>query len=117
RPRPRWPDAECEEQRSAESAERASSVEFADNLATQQQRMGGREHHPGRNGRAGCDSEVKGGGRNRNRGVSTEQGGDVMRVLEGAAAQKAIDALANREPVPNAKIEKTVAKIVGDVRK
>jgi histidinol dehydrogenase len=40
-----------------------------------------------------------------------------MRVLEGAAARKAVAALANREPVPNAKIEKTVAKIVGDVRR
>jgi len=40
-----------------------------------------------------------------------------MRILEGAAARKAVAALANREPVPNAKIEKTVAKIVGDVRK
>ena len=40
-----------------------------------------------------------------------------MRILEGAAARKAVAALANREPVPNANIEKTVAKIVGDVRK
>jgi histidinol dehydrogenase len=40
-----------------------------------------------------------------------------MRILEGAAARKAVSALASREPVPNAKIEKTVAKIVGDVRK
>lgn len=40
-----------------------------------------------------------------------------MRILEGAAARKAVAALANREPVPNLKIEKTVAKIVGDVRK
>ena len=39
-----------------------------------------------------------------------------MQILEGAAARKAVAALANREPVPNAKIEKTVAKIVGDVR-
>jgi histidinol dehydrogenase len=40
-----------------------------------------------------------------------------MRILEGAAARKAAAALADREPVPNLKIEKTVAKIVGDVRK
>jgi histidinol dehydrogenase len=40
-----------------------------------------------------------------------------MRILEGAAARKAVAALADREPVPNLKIEKTVAKIVGNVRK
>lgn len=39
-----------------------------------------------------------------------------MRILQGPAARKAVAALANREPVPNQKIEKTVAKIVGDVR-
>jgi histidinol dehydrogenase len=39
-----------------------------------------------------------------------------MRILEGAAARRAVAALAHREPVPNAKIEKTVAKIVSDVR-
>jgi histidinol dehydrogenase len=40
-----------------------------------------------------------------------------MRILEGAAARKAVAALADREPVPNAKIEKTVATIIGNVRK
>ena len=40
-----------------------------------------------------------------------------MRILQGPAARKAVAALANREPVPNDKIEKTVARIVGDVRK
>jgi histidinol dehydrogenase len=40
-----------------------------------------------------------------------------MRILQGPAARKAVAALANREPVPNDKIEKTVAKIVDDVRK
>jgi len=40
-----------------------------------------------------------------------------MRILERAAARKAVAELADREPVPNLKIEKTVAKIVGDVRK
>jgi len=40
-----------------------------------------------------------------------------MRILEGAAARKAVAALASREPVPNPKIEKTVATIVGNVRR
>jgi histidinol dehydrogenase len=40
-----------------------------------------------------------------------------MRILQGPAARKAVAALANREPVPNDKIEKTVARIVGDVRR
>src|SRR4051812_28634544 len=79
--------------------------------------MGGGEHHPGRDGRAGCDPETQGRRRDGDRGISAEQGGDVMRILQGAAARNAVSALANREPVPNAKIEKTVAKIVGDVRK
>jgi histidinol dehydrogenase len=38
-----------------------------------------------------------------------------MRILQGAGARKAVEALADREPVPNLKIEATVAKIVGDV--
>jgi histidinol dehydrogenase len=40
-----------------------------------------------------------------------------MRILQGAGARKAVETLADREPVPNLTIEKTVAKIVGDVRK
>ncbi len=39
-----------------------------------------------------------------------------MRILEGAAARKAVAALTAREPVPNTRIEKTVTKIVRDVR-
>ena len=40
-----------------------------------------------------------------------------MRILEGAAARKAVAKLAFREAVPNPKVEKVVAKIVTDIRK
>ena len=40
-----------------------------------------------------------------------------MRIVEGVAARRAVRALTDREPVPNPKVEKTVEKIVGDVRK
>ncbi len=40
-----------------------------------------------------------------------------MRILEGEAARRAVKHLAAREAVPNPKVEKTVAKIIADVRK
>lgn len=40
-----------------------------------------------------------------------------MKILDGSEAQKAVAALASREPVPNPKVESAVASIVNDVRK
>src|ERR1039457_3752796 len=110
------PDAQRQGRRPAGRAQRSSGAEQSYHFHAQRQVVGRGEHHHGRELVLGSDSAAEGGERNRDRGVSAEQGRDVMRILDGKAAERAVAKQKGRASRLE-EVEPAVRRIIRDVRK
>ena len=83
--------------------------------ALERQDMGCGQHDYGGVSLLGSDSPPEGGQCSRHCRVSAEQGGDVMRILEGKAAERAVMQLERRSSCLD-EVEPRVRKVVQDVK-
>src|SRR5215813_13324029 len=94
----------------------SARAEASNHLGPERSRVARSEYcDRGITGLAG-DSQVEGSECARHRGVSAEQGGRVMRVLKGRAADAYVRSLERRSGELS-KVESVVRRIVDDVRK
>ena len=100
----------------ASSARSASRAAEADHLAFERRRLAGREYCDRRRRCVGRDSPAERGTGARNRRVSAEQGGAVMRIFSGRRAEAFVRKLAARS-THLSDLEPVVRRIVNDVRR
>src|SRR5208283_2920314 len=94
----------------------SAGAEQPDDFHAQRQSLGRSEHHHGREPVLGGDSTAEGRECNGNRGVSAKQGGGVMRVLRGKAAERAVAQIEKRSSRLD-EVEPKVRRIIHSVRK
>ena len=71
-------------------------VEASDDFYFERSRLAGGQHRDRRTRRMGSNSAAEGSEGTGHRGISAEQGGDVMRILSGRAAEARVKHLAAR---------------------
>src|SRR5262249_30652649 len=111
-----WADAQREERKFAGSIVRPPFSKRPNSFDTERPRVAGRKYCYRRKCGVGSNPETEGSQGARHRGISAEQGGDVMRILSGRAAEARVKQLAARNSQFGT-VEPRVRKIVDDVRR
>src|SRR5450755_3117252 len=111
------PDAQRAQTRSGGGSGAASGIAESDCCPARRWRMGRGQYRDRRTRCMDADSETQGSECPGDRRVSPEQGGDVMRILDGPKRDRFVRAIEQRGATDLAEIEPAVRRIVNNVRR